>query len=458
MTAASPPKTTTAHKDWTQGSILGNLLRLSWPMVLMESCYVLSQIVDMVWIGKLGAAAIAGVGIANLVLMLVLAMDFGLVMGVRAMIARHVGAGDIQSANRVAAQGLLMGTGWGMIVMTVGLVASGPLMALFGVESEVLIDGMAYLRVMFAGWVPLVLLVMGLYAFQASGDTLTPLKIEILIRAVHITMCPFLVLGWWGTPRLGVSGAALSNVIAHCLGVFTVMTLLFRGKSRLHLKWKDFRPDPSIIWRILNIGVPALVMNLQRSLGNLILTWLVVPFGTLAVAAHSLTARVEMFLYMPGIGFGLGAGVLVGQNLGAGRPERAEQSAWRATAILEAVMLVCSAAILIWAEPLMTLFTADAELVTLGGEFLRIAVVGYAVIAFVSVLQSCITGAGDTLPNMVISLVLIWLVELPLAYLLSRHTALAVYGLRWSITIYTVVGAVAYTLYFKSGRWKHKKV
>ena len=165
-----------------------------------------------------------------------------------------------------------------------------------------------------------------------------------------------------------------------------------------------------------------------------------------------------MFLCLPGMGFGMGAGVLVGQNLGAGRPDRAEKNGWLALGFLEAFMVVCSAAILLWAENIMGVFTTDPGLVQLGGIFLRIASAGYIVMAFVSVLQSCIAGAGDTIPTMIISVAMIWVVQLPLAFLLPRYTSLGVYGLRWAIVANVLAGAIAYIIYFKLGRWKAKKV
>jgi putative MATE family efflux protein len=267
-----------------------------------------------------------------------------------------------------------------------------------------------------------------------------------------------MVLGLWIFPDMGVSGAALANVLSQCLGVILIFWLLKGGYTRLHPALKDFKPDFGIMWRILKIGIPALFMSLQRSLGNFMLTWFIAPFGTLAVAAHSIASRAEMFLYLPGLGFGLGAGVLVGQNLGAGRPERAEKNGWLALGFLETFMIVCSAVILLWAENIMGVFTTDAGLIEIGSIFLRIATAGYMIIAFISVLQSCIAGAGDTIPTMIISVAMIWVVQMPLAFLLSRYTSLGVYGLRWAIVANVLAGAIAYTIYFRLGRWKHKKV
>ncbi len=455
----SSPRVETPFKhDWTKGSVFSNLLLLSWPMVVMESLYVVSQIVDLIWVGRLGSAAIAGVGIANIVLMMVMSMTMGLIVGARAMIARYIGALDIAGANHVAAQAIILSTTWGLLVTVIGLLLAEPVLSRFGLEAEVVTQGVAYMRIMFAGWVAMEVLIMCLYSMQAAGDAITPMKIEFLLRVIHVSICPFLVLGWWIFPRMGVSGAALSNVISQCLGVLIVLWILLRGHTRLKPTLRDFHVTPSIIWRILRISIPALVMSLQRAFGNLILTWLIIPFGTLAVAAHSLASRMEMFIVIPGMAVGNSAGVLVGQNLGAGQPERAEKSVWLAVSVVEAFMIVISTVILLWAESIMGIFTTDPGLVELGSIFFRIATAGYLVIAFVAIFQSSIAGAGDTIPTMVISIVAIWAVQLPLAFLLPRVTDLGVYGLRWAIVAATVAAAIAYVVYFKLGRWKYKRV
>ncbi len=454
----SPRKESVFKKDWTKGPIISNLLLLSWPMVVMEFLYMMSQIVDMIWVGRLGSASIAGVGIANIVLMIVMSMDFGLIMGSRAMIARFIGAGDLRGANNVTGQTIVLGAIWGVLISVIGILSAEPILGLFGLEADVVAEGVAYMRVIFAGWVAMELLVMCLFTIQASGDTLTPMIVEAVIRVFHVGLCPLFVLGWWVFPRLGVGGAALSNVISHSLGVVILLCILFKGYSRLRITLRDFRPVPEIIWRISKIGIPALVMNLQKAIGDLVLTWLIVPFGTLAVAAHSLTCRVEMFLLSLAIGIGGGAGVLIGQNLGAGLPKQAERSGWFAVGFVEGVMIAFAIAILLWAENIMGIFTTEPGLVEIGSIFLRIATASYVMMAIVFVLQSGIAGAGDTLPTMVVSIAMIWVVLLPLAYLLPRVADFGVYGVRWAIVAGALAGAVAYIIYFLLGRWKAKKV
>jgi putative MATE family efflux protein len=446
------------YKDWTQGPIVRNLLLLSWPMALMETLFVVSQVADMIWVGRLGPSAIAAMGVAFTVVMLVLSLDFGLVVGAKAMVARYVGAGDISTANHIAAQALILGTAWGLLMTVLGISLAEPVMAMFGLEADVIADGVAYIRITFAGWVTMDIMLVILYIVQSSGDTIRPMILEVLTRVIHVTLCPFLVLGLGIFPLMGVSGAALSSVIGQVVGAGLAIWLLFGGGTRLHVTRKDFRLDFNIMGRILKIGLPALATNLQRSIGSVVITWLMASFGTMAMAAHSLTSRVEMFIMLPGFGLGMGAGVLVGQNLGAGEPARAEKSAWMASGILEAFMIVCSAVTLLWADGIMSIFTTAPELIKMGGTFLKISSAGFLVLAFTSVLQACIAGAGDTVPNLIIGFISNWVVQIPLALLLSRVNDIGVLGIRWALVASIAVGTVIYIAYFRLGKWKTKRV
>jgi putative MATE family efflux protein len=385
-------------------------------------------------------------------------MNIGLIMGVRAMIARHVGAGDMRGASNMAGQAIILGALWGITVAIVGLAVVEPLFMLFGVEAEVVAEGVAYLRILFAGWIAMAVLIMGLYSVQATGDSLTPMITEASLRTVHLVLCPFLVLGWWIFPAMGVKGAALSNVIAHSLGAIIVVVLIFSGRTRLRVTLKDCRPVPGLIRRILKIGIPSLVLHAQRSIGDLVLAWLIAPFGTLAVAAHSLVVRVEMIFLALGIGLGGGSGVLAGQNLGAEQPKRAEKSGWTAVLLMEAIMIVFSIAILIKAESVVAIFTSETDLINIGAVFLRIAITGYLVYGIVLVYQEFIASTGDTLPTMIVSIAMIWLVQLPLAFYLPGVANLGVYGIRWAIVAGLFAGAILYVIYFISGRWKAKKI
>ncbi len=447
-----------SYRDWTKGNIFHNLLSLAWPMIVSNSLNILGPVIDMVWVGKLGAASIAGVGVAGMAVMLVTSARMGLTVGTRAIVARFIGTGDTESANHVAQQAFIISGSYVIVAVSIGIFFAESILSLFGLEPDVVAEGAAYMRIMFIGSIAMSFRIMAEGIMQASGDTVTPMRISVSFRVFHALLCPFLVFGWWIFPRLGVSGAAMTNVLSQSLGTALGLWVLFSGRSRLRLTLKNFRLDLGIIWRIVKIGVPASIMSMERTFGNLVLMWFMAPFGTLAVAAHTLIQRVQAVFRMPCMGLGHGAGVLVGQNLGAHQPERAEKSGWLAAGLAEGFTLTASVVILLWAEGIIRIFNAEPGVVELASTFLRIQAAGYLVMGLYFVLQNCISGAGDTLPPMLVTLLNFWLVQIPLAFFLPKVTNLGVYGVRWAIVAGLVVGAIAYTTYFRQGRWKHKKV
>jgi putative MATE family efflux protein len=454
----SPGRGSVFARDWTKGNVFRNLLGLSWPIIVTESFWVVGMTVDMIWVGKLGVASIAGVGVSGIIVMLLMAARWGLAAGTRAMIARFVGGGDREGANHVAQQAFVISSVYAIFVAVIGVTFAEPMLRIFGLEADVVAEGTPYLRLMFIGSIAMSFWMMAEGIMQASGDAMTPMKITIVARVIHLIIDPFLIFGWWVFPHLGVTGAATANLIAYSIGMTLGLWSIFSGQSRLRLTLRNFRLDPDIIWRIVKIGIPASVMGVQRTLGNLVLMWFLVPFGTLAVAAHTLCQRIEMILFMPSMGLGIAAGVLVGQNLGAHQPERAERSGWQAVGLIQVFMTVSALAILLWAEAIIGVFNAEPELLAVGSTFLRIAAAGYLVLGLTTVLMQVLSGAGDTLPAMLVSLAMVWAVQVPLAFFLPQVADLGANGVRWAIAAGLWVAAIAYIAYFRVGRWKHKRV
>ena len=445
-------------RDWTQGGIVRNLLSLAWPMTISGSLNMLGPTIDMVWVGKLGTVAMAGVGIAGMAVMVVNSARMGISTGTRAMVARFVGAGDEEGAQHVAQQAFVISAVFSITMAVIGIFLAEPILSMFGVEAGVVREGAAYMRVMFVGSVFMSFRMMAEGVMQASGDAITPMRIMIGTRLFHVAICPFLIFGWWIFPRLGVTGAAMTNIFSQSLGTVLGLWFLFSGGTRLQLTLKNFSLDPPMIWRIVRIGIPASITGLERSFANLVLMWFIVPFGTFAVAAHSLIQRVDSFLHMPAMGVGQAAGVLAGQNLGARQPERAEKTGWTAAGLFTCVMVIGSVVIWFWAEKVVGVFNTEPSLVEIASTFLRIEIVSYMVFGLVMVLTQCLNGIGDTMIPMVTTLVTMWGVQVPLAYFLPRVTNLGVYGVRWGIVTAIVMRAVIYATYFKLGRWKRKQV
>jgi putative MATE family efflux protein len=446
------------RRDYTRGSIARNLLSLSWPMIVGNSVNMIGPTIDMIWVGRLGPDAIAGVGVSGIAVMLAQSGLMGLFQGLRSMVARFIGAGEEEKANHVAQQAIVLGVASSIVLALIGVFFAEGILQLVGVDPEVVAVSAGYLRIQFIGMTAMSFRMMAESIMQASGDSVTPMKIAVVFRILHVVLSPVLIFGLWVFPKFGVNGAAITNVFSQTLGTGLGFWILFKGNSRLKLSFKRFRIDPGTVWKVVRIGLPASVMGMQQNLGQFLLMFLVAPFGTLAVAAHTLNQRIEMFMFMPAWGVGMAAGVLSGQNLGARQPDRAEKSGWIGTALVEGFVILCSICILIWAETFVHVFSSDPELVAIGATFLRIAVAGYLVTGFIGVLQNCISGAGDTIVPMVVSLLAIWLVMLPLAFFLSKQTALGVYGIRWAIVASSVANAVCYTVYFRMGRWKRKEI
>jgi putative MATE family efflux protein len=297
---------------------------------------------------------------------------------------------------------------------------------------------------------------------QATGDTMNPMRISIVYRILHVALCPFLVFGWWIFPKMGVSGAAMTGVISQTLGGAIGLWYLFSGRTRLRLSFKGFRFNTGLIWRLIKIGLPAAVNGMERSVVGLVMMTFITPFGTPAIAAHTIMTRVEMLVMMPGMGFGQSAGVLAGQNMGANQPARAEKSGWLGVALTEGTMLVCSAAMAIWAPQLVQLFNSEPKIVEIGSTFLRIAAVGFIFMGFAAVLADCLNGVGDTMIPMIAGLASMWAIQVPLAYFLPKWNLfgieLGVFGVRWAMVAALSARAISYVIYFRAGRWKRLKI
>ena len=451
-------KEPSSRRDWTQGPILRNLLLLSWPMIIVEVIYMASQVLDMIWVGRTGTAALAAIGICSLVALLLSVVHIALVGGARAMISRFMGAGDLDGARQVVAQAYILTLVWGMLVTVAGFLLSGHIMSLLGVQPNVAQEGSRYLRIIFAGWISLELHVIGMYAIQSTGDSVSPMIVQIVARAIHIILSPLLVFGLLVFPALGIAGAAVATVTAQTLGGLAFLWLLFSGHTRLKLSIKDFRFSPGMVGRMLKISIPALISMGLQNFGNIILARIVIPFGTPAVAAYNVASNLQSFINTPNMGVGGAVSILVGQNMGAHKIDRASRSVWLGAAILEGFLIICGIVVLVMARQIVSLFNSDPAVISLGADFLRIMTIAYLVLGLNTALVSCNSGAGDTLPNMIINLSMIWVIQIPLAYLLSHYTGLYVTGIRWAMIISPLVGCVAYLFYFRLGRWKRKKI
>lgn len=447
------------HRDWTKGKITTNLWSLSWPIIVSSFFMMVGPIFDTFWIGKLGSAEMAGVAMSGTVVMLINSLIMGLFAGLRAMVARFVGAGDNAQANHVSQQAFVIGVALSLIMAAVGLFFAESILRLWDLEADVMEAGAAYMRIELIGTFTMSFGMMAQSIMQASGDTRTPMRISVGVRLFNILLAPFLIFGWLGIfPALGVRGAALAAVFCQGIGGAIALWVLFSGRTRLRVTLRKFSFDWGIIWRTAKIGIPASLGGIHMNVGSMVFMWFIAPFGTLAIAGHLLVGRVDMLLLMPAMGLGSAAGILAAQNLGANQPERSARTAWTAIGWYTGLMAVFSVVIWFWAGYIVKAFNAEPELVEIASVFLKIQIASYMCNGLMMVMMNVMNAVGDTLIAFIIDIVTMWGIRVPLAILLPKVANLGVYGVRWALVADTVSSAIVFIIYFKSGRWKRKKV
>jgi putative MATE family efflux protein len=414
--------------------------------------------IDLIWVGKLGASAMAAVGLSGQIVMVVNALVMGLFTSLRAMVARRIGEGDDKGANHAFQQAFIIGITFSALMAIIGIFLSRNIINLFGAEPDVVKEAVSYNRIQFVSTVTMTLRMMTEATMQASGDTKMAMWIGVFFRILHITLCPLLVFGLWIFPDMGVSGAALTGVISQALGGAIGLWILLTGHSRVHISFKGFKLDPDNIWRQVKIGIPSSINQMLRSFLSLLITKIIVPFGTFSLAAYVLIQRIDGFLDVGASAVGNAAGALSGQNLGARKPERAEKTGWLAVGLGTGAMAVISIVILIWADKVVRIFNSDPGVVSLASTLIRIATINYVMIAPASVLTNCLNQVGDTMIPLIASMATMWGIQLPLAYFLPKIFNNGVFGVMWGMVIALSVRAIAYLIYYRTGKWKHRRV
>ena len=332
------------------------------------------------------------------------------------------------------------------------------LIQVIGASEAVQTEAALYMRVQFVGIAGVSFRMASAAVLQSSGDVMTPLKATTVTRVIHIALTPFLMFGWLGFPAFGLAGAAMSNLLAQLAGASINLFVLFRGGSYLRLSLKGFRLDYPIMWQMLKIGAPASVGGVERGVSQLVLMAVVAPFGDIALAAFGLTRRMEMLANFGSMGIGQAAGIMVGQNLGAGRPERARQAVGWAVVYAAVIKSVVAAVLLLIPVLLVIPFTREAEVVSLTADWLRILGLAAVFMGVGVVFQQAFNVAGDTVTVMVVTLVALVAIELPMAWLLSYPLGIGPLGTAWANVIGMVIRAALYVPVFFWGRWLRIKV
>ena len=447
-----------AHgRDFTEGPIGRAIFILAVPMVLemlMESIFV---VVDVFVVAHLGADAVATVGLTESFMTILYTLAMGLSIGAGAMVARRIGEKDAEGAAHTAAQVILFGCVLSLLIGVVGAIFAPQLLAVMGASPGV-IANVSFTRVMLGGNASVVLLFLINSVFRSSGDAATAMRTLWLANAINVVLGPALVFGWGPLPRLGVVGAAIGTTIGRGTGVLYALTRLKQPASRVRLHAHHFRLDVGLIVRVIKLSSAATFQVFVGMASWIGLVRILASFGSAALAGYTIGIRIVMFALLPSFGMSNAAATMVGQALGAKKPERAEAAVWK-TARYNAVFLaVIGLAFVVFARQIVGGFTSDLEVARYGIMALRTVAYGFVFYAYGMVIGNSFNGAGDTRTPTWINLFVFWGLEIPLAWVLSHQTGLGVLGVFIAMTVAFSTLAVVSALVFRKGRWKSMAV
>ena len=454
----TPPRRTRrrsalSRRDLTKGSIRNHVWYLGWPQVAEGFLGVVDQVADLVWAGRIGFHAIAGLGAAQAYLSTIMMARMGLDSSMRAMIARSVGARRIAHANHVLVQSFTLTSVLALVMIAAGVFLAEPLLRVIGMSDAAVEQGTGYMRVQLVAMACLSYHRLFGGALQASGDSITPLKAALVSRVIHIVLSPILIFGWLGMPSLGLAGAAFARLAAEVFGIGMTYWALRSGRARISLRFREFRIDMPLIWNLIRQGVPASVTNMQRGVSQLVVVGVAAQFGDVALAAFALSRRAENVVNQSSRGMGRAAGALAGQNLGAELTERA-RSAVRWGMLIG----LCMAApflvlLMVFPEPVAAFFNSDAEFVAMSSTWLLVATIGYIFMCPVQIFTQAFNTSGSTFAPMVITVATMWAFEIPLTFILANFSPLEHLGIPAAIVGGMALRLVAFTWYYFRGSW-----
>ena len=446
------------EQEYTSGSIRKAIFMLSVPMVLemmMESIFFL---VDAYWVSSLGPNAIATVGLTESVLTLVYAVAIGLSMGVTAIVARRIGEKDVQGASRTAVQSIILGIAVSIIISVIGILFPKEILSIMGGEPDLISEGYGFTQILLGGNVTIMLLFLINAVFRGAGDASVAMKVLIFSNLLNLILDPLFIFGWGPVPAFGVKGAAIATTIGRGSAVILQLLILFVGWSKIKVGFKDLVFRAGIMMRLIKVSLGGIGQFIIGTSSWVFLMRIMAEFGSEVLAGYTIAIRVLMFTLMPSWGMSNAAATLVGQNLGAGKPERAETSVWKTGKYNAWFMILVSIFYLFFAELILKIFSSDPDVVKYGALSLRVIAAGYVFYAYGMVVIQAFNGAGDTRTPTVINFFCFWVFQLPFAYLAAIHFEAGVLGVLLAITFAEILIAIIGIYLFRKGRWKQVQV
>ncbi|HEY3940376.1 MAG TPA: MATE family efflux transporter [Bryobacteraceae bacterium] len=445
------------HQDFTEGDLNRAIVLLAIPMILEMAMESLFGIVDVFFVSRLGADAVATVGLTESLLTLVFGVAIGLSMATTAFVARRIGEKDPEGAANSSVQAILLGLLISIAVGVIGITKAPSLLHLMGGSPAVEANA-RYTQVLLGGSAAIFLLFLINAIFRGAGDAALAMRTLWLANAINIVLDPCLINGWGPFPRLGVLGAAVATTTGRSIGVLFQLWQLRSGKNRVVVRRQQVRLNLPVMWKLLRVSITGIIQFLVVTGSWIALVRIVSSFGSAAVAGYTIAVRMIIFTILPSWGLGNAAATLVGQNLGAGKPERAERSVYRTAFYNMIYMGLISIAFLFFPAPLVAIFSSEPTVTRTAVACLSIFGLAYVSYAWGMVLMQAFNGAGDTLTPTLINLFAFWVCQIPIAYLLAIHYSYGPRGAFIAVPISDVVFTILALVLFRRGAWKRQKI
>jgi putative MATE family efflux protein len=447
-----------SQQDYTDVRIERAILMLAIPMVLEMIMESLFGVVDMFWVAHLGSDAIATVALTETVLTLLFTVALGLSMAATAMVSRRIGEKDPAAASVVAVQAIAVGVGISCITGVLGYVFAPELLGIMGASESVVRLGTSYTRTMLGGSMTVFLLFLINAVFRGAGDAATAMRSLWIANAVNICLNPFLIFGLGPFPVLGVTGSAVGTTIGRGMGVAYQLFRLTSGRSRITVRLREVRIDFGVMWRMIRLSLGGMFQYFVQMASWIGMIRIIAAFGSAAVAANTLAIKIIVFAILPSWGMSNAAATLVGQNLGAKKPDRAEHAVWRTgfynMCFMGSIGLIC----IIFAEPIIRIFTSDPSIVPMAVICLRYLSYGNISYAYGMVVTQSFNGAGDTFTPTILNLICFWVCQIPLGYVLAFRAGLGATGPFVAVPLCDTLLAVLSIAWFRKGAWKKQMV
>jgi len=447
--------------DYTQGSIRGAIVLLAIPMILELSLESVFAVVDMYFVSHLpnASAAMATVGLTEAVVALVYTIAIGLSTAATAVIARRIGEKNPEGAAHAAAQSLLIALAVTVVVSILGIIFAADVLRLMGAKPEVVRDGTIFTRIMLGGSVVIILLFMINGIFRGAGDATMAMRSLWIASIINIILCPVLINGYGPFPELGLKGAAIATTIGRGIGVVYQCYHLFSGKRTIKIRWPHFKWDLPVVKTLVEVAWPATFQFFIQSGSWIFMAYVVSITGsTDASAGYQIAIRNVVFFILPAWGLSNAAATLVGQNLGAKQPLRAEQSVLLAAKYNAIFMAAVMFLFLFFSSPIISIFTSEPAVHRYAVQALQIIGAGYIFYGIGMVMVQALNGAGDTKTPTWINLFGFWLFQIPFAWIMAKTLNMGPMGVFIAIPVAEVFMAIVAWYYFKKGKWKEVKV